>query len=104
MSKKTQSRRVDGKDAASRDLARGQAKGSMPLDWVETRAAIENKYYFRVRRWYFTPLVVLAVALFVIGFLFNNLWIALIAAALAIALSQWNKRARKASTPPSGHR
>ncbi len=104
MSKKMRSRQADGKHADRRDIARGEATGSVPLDWVETRAALENKYYFRVRKWYFAPLVVLAVALFLASFLFDSVWLALIAATLAIALSKWNKRARKASMSTARHR
>jgi hypothetical protein len=97
MSKKTQSRRADGEHAHLPGASRGGAESPLPPDWVETRAALERRYAFYVRRWYFTTLVVLSIALFAGSFLFNNLWLALASGALAVGLSRWNKRARKAS-------
>lgn len=104
MSKKIQSRRVDEQHAASHEPSRGEAKGALPPAWVETRAALDRRYAFRVRRWYFIPLLVLAIALFAASFVFNDVWLAMIAGVLAVAMSQWNKRARKASTPTGPRR
>ncbi len=72
-------------------------KDALPPAWAESRAAIEKKYGLGVRKWYFFLLIALAIALFTASFVFNSLGMALIAALLAIMLSQWNKRARKAS-------